>query len=226
MKIHSTKNSGYIVGDTGLHKLKAETKILAALLLLLGSGTGNGWVLVGVSLLSMTGVFVARVPVKELLYLIRRMAWFFLAIAIFPVLFTPGFYINLPSWFPVSISYEGLALGLESSVRLLNILFVSLVLVRTTSPEDWMSGLDKLLGPLSQRLPIVRELLAVAVMAVKFLPMIFTETEERFAELRKNKDEHGLNKLSSMLHSILEFIALIFSDLERFQPNISVDKQR
>ena len=84
-------------------------------------------------------------------------------------------------------------LWLESSVRLLNILFVSLVLVRTTSSEDWMGGLDKLLGPMSQRLPVVRELLAVAVMAVKFLPVIFAETEERFAELRKGKDERGLN---------------------------------
>jgi energy-coupling factor transport system permease protein len=220
------KTGGYVEGDTVLHKLNSQTKIIAALLLLLGSGTGNGWVLVGVGLLSMTGVLVARVPVKELLYLIRRMAWFFLAIAIFPVLFTPGFYINLPSWFPFSIAHEGLALGLESSVRLLNILFVSMVLVRTTSSEDWMSGLDKLLGPMSQRLPVVRELLAVAVMAVKFLPMIFAETEERFAELRKSKDERGLNKLRSMLDSILEFIALIFSDLDRFQPNTSADKQR
>ena len=226
MKINSTNNSGYIEGDTVLHKLNSQTKIIAALLLLLGAGTGNGWVLVGAGLFSMAGVFIARVPVKEILYLIRRMAWFFLAIAIFPVLFTPGFYIDLPSWFPITISHEGLALGLESSVRLLNILFVSLVLVRTTSSEDWMSGLDKLLGPMSQRLPVVRELLAVAVMAVKFLPMIFAETEERFAELRKDKDERGLNKLRSMLHSILEFIAWIFSDLERFQPNTSADKQR
>lgn len=137
--------------------------------------------------MSMTVVFVARVPVKELLYLIRSMAWFFLAIVIFPLLFTPGFYVDLPSWLPIPVSYEGLALGLESSVRLLNILFIFLVLVRTTSSQDWMSGLDKLLGPLSQRLPVIRELLAVAVMAVKFLPMIFVETEDYFFSLRKKK---------------------------------------
>jgi hypothetical protein len=58
----------------------------------------------GVGLLSMTVVFVARVPVKELLYLIRRMAWFFLAIVIFPLLFTPGFYVDLPSWLSISVS--------------------------------------------------------------------------------------------------------------------------
>ena len=57
-------------------------------------------------------------------------------------------------------------------MRLLNILFIYLVLVRITSLQDWMSGVDKLLGPLSQLLPVIRELLAVAVMAVKFLPMI------------------------------------------------------
>jgi hypothetical protein len=61
------------------------------------------------------------------------MFWFFLAIVTFPVLFTPGFYIDLPSWFPITVSNEGLALVLESSLRLLNILFVSLVLVRVTS---------------------------------------------------------------------------------------------
>lgn len=223
MKINKTKNSGYVEGDTALHKLKAETKIISALFLLFGSGIGNGWVLVGVGMLSMTGVFVARVPVKELLYLIRRMAWFFLAIAIFPVLFTPGFYLDLPSWFPITVSHEGLALGLESSVRLLNILFISLVLVRTTSSEDWMRGLDKLLGPLSQRLPVVRELLAVAVMAVKFLPLIFVETEDYFSSLRKKEGEGGYQKLRSVVHSVLDFIVFIFSDLNRFQPQIKRD---
>jgi energy-coupling factor transporter transmembrane protein EcfT len=152
----------------------------------------------GVGLLSITGVFVARVPVKEVLYLIRRMAWFFLTIVIFPVLFT---------------------LGLEFSVRLLNILFIYLVLVPTTSSGDWMSGLDKLLGLLSQRLPVIRELLAVAMMAVKFLPMIFAETEDCFSSLRK-KGERGYQKLRKVVHSVLEFIVGIFSDPNLFQPQI------
>jgi energy-coupling factor transporter transmembrane protein EcfT len=111
--------------------------------------------LMGVGLLSMMGVLVARVPVKEISYLIWRMAWFFLAIVIFLVLFKPGFYIDLSSWFLITVSQVGLALGLESSVRLHNILFVSLVLVRTTSSEDWMSRLDKLLGHLSQRFFVI-----------------------------------------------------------------------
>ena len=64
MKINRTKNSGYVEGDTAIHKLKAETKIIAAFLMLLGSGIGNQWALIGVGLLSMMGVFIARVPVK------------------------------------------------------------------------------------------------------------------------------------------------------------------
>jgi len=212
--MHNTKVGGYVEGDSALHNLKPETKIVAALLLLIGSGMGNGWVLAGVGSLSVMGVLIARVPVNEILHVIRRMAWFFIAIAIFPVLFTPGFYIDLPTWFPVTISHEGLVLGLESTARLLNILFISLVLVRTTA--DWMGGLDKLLGPMSQRLPIIRDLLAVAVLAVKFLPMIFAETEERFGDMGKNKSERGFKKLRSTCDALLQYIAWIFSDVERW----------
>jgi energy-coupling factor transport system permease protein len=214
LKIYNTKMGGYVEGDSVLHNLKPQTKIIAALFLLMGSGIGNGWALAGVGSMSVLGVLIARVPVKEIFHVIRRMAWFFIAIAIFPVLFTPGFYIDLPAWFPVSISREGLVLGLESTARLLNILFISLVLVRTTA--DWMDGLDKLLGPMSQYLPIIRDLLAVSVMAVKFLPMVFTETEERFADLGKNKNERGVKKLFSMCDSLLQYIASVFSDLDRW----------
>ena len=86
-----------------------------------------------------------------------------------------------------------------------------------------MSGLDKLLGPLSQRLPIIRELLAVAVMAVKFLPMIVAETEGYFSSLRKKEGERGYQKIRSVVHSVLDFIVLIFFDLDRFQPQIKRD---
>ena len=85
-----------------------------------------------------------------------------------------------------------------------------------------MSGLDKLLGPLSQRLPVIRELLAFAVMAVKFLPMIFAETEDYFFSLRK-KNKRGYQKLLTVVHSVLEFIVWVFSDLNRFQPQIKKD---
>ncbi len=214
LKTHSTKNGGYVKGDTVLHNLNPETKIIAALFLLIGSGIGDRWTLAVVGLLSVFGVLAVRVPVKEIFYVIRRMTWFFLAIAIFPVLFTPGFYIDLPAWIPITVSREGLASGLESSVRLLNILLVSLVLVRTTA--DWMGGLDKLLSPMTYRFPVIRDLLAVSVMAVKFLPMIFAETEEYFADIHRNESDQGYKKLRFVCHSVLQFIAWIFSDIDRF----------
>ena len=220
MKINNKKNfaGGYVEGDTFLHKSRPQGKIIASLFLLLGSGIGNGWSLAMVSVVSVLAVIVAKVPFRELLLIIRRMAWFFLAIAIFPVLFTPGFYVELP--FPISVSREGLTLGLESSVRLVNILMVSLVLVRTTSSADWMEGLEKLLGPMTHRLPGIRDLLAVGVLSVKFLPMIIAETEEHFAGLRKKETVHsewGYQKIRSVIHSVLQFIVSIFSDLDRYR---------
>jgi hypothetical protein len=42
--------------------------------MLLGSAIGNQWALMGVGMLSMMGVFVTRVLVKEISYLIWRIA--------------------------------------------------------------------------------------------------------------------------------------------------------
>ena len=214
MKFEDNAKVGF--GDTLLHRLRPEVKIIVALILIAASGMGNGRSLAIVGLLSLLGVFIARVPFKQILNITRRMAWFFFAIAVFPVLFTPGFYIDLPTWFPISISREGLFLGIESSVRLINILLVSFVLMRTTSSSDGMNGLEKLLGPLAQRLPVIRDLFEVTLLSVKFLPILFSEAQERFADLRKNEDESGIKKLPSVVHSVLQFIVEIFSDLDRF----------
>ena len=230
MKFEDNKNWGYVEGDTFLHRLRPQGKIIATLFLLLGSGIGNGWSLVMVGLLAALGVIVARVPVRELLLGVRRMAWFFLAIAIFPVLFTPGFYVGLPSWLPISVSREGLTLALESSVRLVNILMVSMVLVRTTA--DWMEGLEKLLGPMTHRFPAIRDLLAVAVLSVKFLPVIIAETEEHFSSLLKEaQGKRGYQKIRSVIHSVLQIIVWIFSDIDRwstenpFEPQMDRDRK-
>ena len=86
-----------------------------------------------------------------------------------------------------------------------------------------MSGLDKLLWPLSQRLPVIRELLAVAVMVVKFLPMVFAETEDYFSSLQKIEGERGYQKIRAVVHSVLYFIVLIFFRPESFS---TTDKKR
>ena len=159
------------------------------------------------------------------------MAWFFVAIAVFPVLFTPGFCIDLPAWFPISISREGLVLGAESSARLINILLISLVLVRTTSFSDWMKGLEKLLGPLTNRFPVIKDLFAVALLSVKFLPLILAETQEHFSSRYKNgvHGKWGYQKTYSFVHTILQYIVSIFSDVNRwstenlFEPQINTD---
>jgi energy-coupling factor transporter transmembrane protein EcfT len=227
MKIEDNKYIGFVAGETSLHRIKAEFKIIAALFLIAASGMSNGWSLYVMGIVSLLGVAVARIPFKNAFNVLRRMIWFFFAIAVFPVLFTPGFYVDLPAWFPISISHEGLILGLESSVRLINILLVSLVLVCTTS--DWMEGMEKLLGPLAHRVPVIRDLFEVALLSMKFLPLIFAESQSRFSELYENKttSKWGYKRIRSFVHSILEYIASIFSNVDQwstekhFEPRIS-----
>jgi energy-coupling factor transporter transmembrane protein EcfT len=214
MKIADNINGGFVAGDTCLHKLRPEVKIIMALFLIGVSGIGSGRTLAIVGMVSLLGVVIAGVPVKNILYLVRRMAWFFVAIAIFPVLFTPGFYLDLPAWFPISISHEGLVLGIESSARLINILLISLVLVHATS--DWMDGLERLLGSLTTRVPVIKDLFEVGLLSVKFLPQIIGDTEQYFSALDKKEGRWGYEKIRSFVHFALQFIVEVFSDLDRW----------
>ena len=74
MKINNNKNfaGGYVEGDTFLHKSRPQGKIIASLFLLLGSGIGNGWSLLMVSVVSVLAVIVAKVPFRELLLIDRK----------------------------------------------------------------------------------------------------------------------------------------------------------
>ncbi|MDA8560628.1 hypothetical protein N9L33_02390 [Nitrospinae bacterium] len=77
-----------------------------------------------------------------------------------------------------------------------------------------MSGLDKLLRSLSQHFSVIRELLAVSVTAVKFLSMVFAETEDYFSSLQKIEGERGYQKIRAVVHSVWSllfgfFLALI-----------------
>lgn len=232
MRLETADNfaAGYVAGDSLLHKLSSEVKIIASLFLLLGSGVGSHELLAVAGFITMASVLVAKVPVNKIIYFIRRMAWFFLAISIFPILFTPGFYIDLPFWLPFKISHEGLILGLESSLRLVIVLLISLILARTTSSSDWMKGMEKLLSPMICRFQVVRELLEVAVLSVRFLPQVIANAEDHFSDLHKNEvlveKKSLVQKIRSICNAILPFIVSIFSNIDHFKSPIVNNTQR
>ena len=168
--------------------------------------------------LALVAAVAADISIKEIYLSIRSMAWFFIAIIIFPILFTPGYFIELPSWLPISISVEGLFLSVESCSRLILVLVISTILIRTTSTSDLMEGLDRSFcneGWLGNKLKV---LVRIAVMSIEVLPLIFHEAENHFKLLdfktAGNEKRTLIKTVQKAAQQVTPFIVSIFSNIE------------
>jgi energy-coupling factor transporter transmembrane protein EcfT len=165
----------FVPGSTCIHRMRTDYKICGTLVLLALSGMSGGALLAVLILLGFGLAWIANISVREVYLTLRKLTWFFIAIIIFPLLFTPGYYLDLPAWMPFSIFVEGLVLAIESCARLVIAVLFSTILLKTTA--NFLTGLKSLIifkGELGRQL---KELLQIAVMSIEILPLLFKEAE-------------------------------------------------
>jgi energy-coupling factor transporter transmembrane protein EcfT len=210
-KLFSPIAGGFVPGSTWLHRMRADYKICGALVLLALSGMSEGALLAALILLGFGLAWTANIPSREIYLTLRKLTWFFIAIIIFPLLFTPGYFLDLPAWIPFSISVEGLVLAMESCSRLIIVVLFSTVLIKTTS--DFLTGLDSLIffkGRLGRKL---KEILQIAVMAIEVLPHIFKEAERQLAELKSAEKTTLMQTIRKAVQQVVPFIISVFSNI-------------
>jgi energy-coupling factor transporter transmembrane protein EcfT len=210
-KLFSPIANGFAPGSTCIHRMRADYKICGTLVLLALSGMSDGALLAVLTLLGFSLAWTANISGREIYLTLRKLAWFFIAIIIFPLLFTPGYFLDLPTWIPFSISVEGLVLAIESCSRLVIVVLFSTVLIKTTS--DFLTGLDSLIffkGKWGRKL---KEILQIAVISVEVLPLIFREAERQLAELKSMKKTTLVQTVQKAVQQIVPFIVSIFSNI-------------
>ena len=173
--------------DTGspVHRMDPRFKILATFVLLVASFLVDTFLGFAVFVPLIVAVqVVSRVPLGYLL----RGSGFFLAFLVFilafQVLFYPGEESNyLWRWGFLGISTEGLRAAGILALRVILLYYATTMLMLTTSLVDLTNGLEALFSPLQRLRVPVNELVLVAVIAIKFVP-IFIEEIERLARAR------------------------------------------
>ena len=120
----------------------------------------------------------------------------------------------IPSWIPFSISVEGLTLALESCVRLIIVLMISTILMKTTSLSDF----NKFVVGEGKGRKIFEEIFQVAVMAIEVLPKIFQEAERQLADFKVQKNEKStlLDTIKLASGQVIPFIVSVFSNMENY----------
>lgn len=164
-----------------IHRLDPRTKIVGVGLLMLAtflvrtSFAGFAVLLLAVALIQL----VSRIPLGYVLRGMRLLFSTMLIIFVFQVLFYPN-----PSpagtfwrWGIISISTDGLLQGVVFLVRVVLLYYWTSTLMFVTPLMDLADGLEVMFDPLKYLRVPVNELVMVAVIALKFVPLLVAEIE-------------------------------------------------
>ncbi len=170
----------YLDLGSPIHRLDSRAKILVLGALMLAVFLTRGFAgyavfLVGVALIQV----LSRVPPSYTLRVMRLLANTMLIIFVFQVLFypSPSPASTLWRWGILSISGDGVRQGLLILIRVLLLYYLTSTLMFTTGLVDLADGLEVMLGPLKRVGVPVNELVMVAVIAIKFVPILVAELE-------------------------------------------------
>jgi len=156
----------YIPGNSILHRADPRTKIIVAALIITALFSYLSWLPV----LSVLGIIVllmiaAKISVRPMLKMMRPLGVL--------ILFT--LIIHSINWQPLGFSLEGFARGGLFTLRLVDVMMLSLLVTLTTSPVALTDGLTLLMKPLRKiRVPI-DDIAIILSIALRYIPTILEE---------------------------------------------------
>ena len=167
--------------------MSPKAKILLYILLAVVVFASNSYK-VNLALICIVAAFAARVPLSSLKRGIIPIAIFLTFTFISNVLLQEG--EAMYTVLGLSVTYEGLVLGGELSLRLIILILGAKILTATTRAEELVRGIGELLGPVG-RLAYTKELIYTMSLTLRMLPIVYDEAIESYKSI-KNSNEPGL----------------------------------
>jgi energy-coupling factor transport system permease protein len=215
----------YQPGTSFLHRMAPSLKLTLVLMFFLLASWGDLKILGGLMLVCLFAMVLAHIHFKTVGRFVYAFRWLFLIIGLFPLFTTPGAVVEGLRSLPFTVSWEGCRAGLESFLKLLEMFFLSLILVRTTSPQALMNTLQKaviLKNPRWKR--TVQEFFMTGLWAVQLIPMICVEAEtfilSRLEEENKSK-KSGLKKAWRTASQLGPLMAHLFQQMDQWEPELT-----
>jgi energy-coupling factor transporter transmembrane protein EcfT len=206
----------YLPGDTVVHRLDPRVKILSvvALSILVFGATRAGIPLISAFLVAVSAA--ARMTPAQALRTLRPVAFFMALIFLVHLFFTGGPPILSLAPLPVQITQEGLVRGIYVTWQFAVLVLAAAVLTRTTPPSELVTGIERLLRPLS-RVGIPSQDLAVMIaMALRFMPMLLEEYDRiRMAQMARGADFTSRNLVVRTRAAAVLAVPLLFSAFRR-----------
>ena len=219
------QSSGYCPGDSVLHATGTSSKVLLALACVFITGTGGGLVLLFIVFLCHLGMLVSGIFVLDAWKNLARLKILFLVLGVTPLFLTPGVPLYSFSEFLLPVTKEGLECSVFAVSRLVCMVWISMILVWTTSPQSLMEVVSSGSGSrFFAKSKVLQEFVLVGVLSFQILPHLLAEAEEKMRACWRdgkvqNKDNR-LETLKEMVRSIIMWVVAALANPERLMRRI------
>ena len=193
----------YFPGSSFIHKLDPRTKILATIIYIIAIFFADKPLSYGIlTAFAAIVILVSRVP-WLLVFKSLKPIWIIVILTMLIHMFTaPGEHIVF-TWKFLSVTAEGIDMGVKMAVRLILLLLFSSVLTFTTSPIVLTDGIESLLRPFKSLGVPAHELAMMMTIALRFIPTLLEETDRimkaQIARGAAFQSGHLLNRAKNLL---------------------------
>jgi len=164
----------YLPKESAVHRLDPRIKILSIVVLSVMVLKARGLEPALLSLFLAAAAFAGGVKLRHVIDALRPLAVFLLILFSLHVFLTSGTpLLNIPPG--ISITREGLQLGILTTWRFAALVTGASILTLTTTPSELVSGLERLLRPFN-RIGLPSHDIAVMIsLALRFVPTLLDE---------------------------------------------------
>ena len=206
----------YYPGNSFIHRLDPRTKILTTLLLIVAVFLANS--AIGYGALCAMVLFIIAVsglPFMLVLRSVKPLLFIIVLTLALHALMGQGEHV-LYQWKFITVTEEGLRLGVQMAMRLILLLMISSILTFTTSPIVLTDGIEALLRPFRVIGVPAHELAMMMTIALRFIPTLMEETDRIIkAQTARGADFSGGNLLVKVKNMLPILVPLFISAFRR-----------
>ena len=172
----------YFPGNSLLHRLDPRTKILAVVLYIVALFLAKHFFTYAIMFCVLAlSISLSHVPLKSLFRGMKPVVFILIFTAVLNLFYTPGEHVLFHFWI-LTVTMEGVVNASFMVIRILMLIAGTFLLTYTTSPILLTDGLESLLGPLKKIKVPVHELSMMMSIALRFIPTLIEETDNRRAD--------------------------------------------
>lgn len=200
----------YYPGSSFVHRLDPRTKLTAVLVFMISLLITFEVVwLAAFAVCTLLFMWAAKLPAGLVFRNIRPFVWLFILTMIVHLFWTDGQTLLTIPLINVTMTVEGLQLGVLYAVRLALLIIIAAIMTLTTSPIELTDGLERLFQPLKKVGVPAHEIVMMLTLSLRFIPTLLEEAQRlKNAQLSRGATFEG--SLKKRVQSIVPLILPLF----------------